>query len=205
MDDSFANQELVVYALYLLGGATKKCHTEDIAIKCFEIWPTVFSWTKYPEYPDKEVVRHGLIDARREKYGNLVEGRAGKTRGHSNKTGREPTSDGWILTDAGVRWIEDNESRFESAGNITKDHRQKSLRFLKKIRGHEVFALYDDNPEKFYPSIGDLADLLRCRVDADDEVWRDRFERIRKHAVATGQDEYIGFVEKGIAAYQRQQ
>ncbi len=205
MDDSFANREMVLYALYLLGGATNKCHTEDIASKCFELWPTVFSWTKYSQYPDKEIVRSGLIDSRKAKYGNLVDGRAGQTRGQSKKTGRRPTADGWTLTDAGVKWIETNISRFQSAGNITKDHRQKSLRFLKKIRGHEVFALYDDNPEKFYPSIGDLADLLRCRVDADDAVWRDRFERIRKHAIATGQDEYAGFVEKSIVAYQRQQ
>ena len=204
MDESFSNQEMAVYALYLLGGATKKCHTEDIAIKCFELWPSVFSWAKYPQHPDKEVVRHGLTDARREKYGNLIDGRAGQARGHSNKTGREPASDGWILTDVGVKWIEENESRFKSAGNITKDHRLRSLRFLKKVRGHQVFALYDDSPERYYPSIGDLADLLRCRVDADEGIWKDRFERIRKHAVATGQEEFLGFVEKSMNAYQGQ-
>jgi hypothetical protein len=205
MDESFANREMVVYVLYVLGGATKKCHTEDIAFKCFELWPSVFSWTKYPQYPDKEVVRFGLTDARKEKYGNLVDGRAGQTRGQSAKTGRQPTSDGWLLTDIGVKWIEENKSRFESAGNITKDHRQKSLQFLKKVRRHKVFALYDDSPERFYPSIGDLADLLRCRVDANEVIWKDRFERIRKHAVATSQEEFIGFVEKSMEAYQKQQ
>jgi len=205
MNDAFSNRDMVVYALHLLGGATKKCHTEDIAIKCFELWPTVFSWTKYPQNPDKDLVRVGLTDSRKAKNGTLVDGRTGKARGQSSKTGRRPTSDGWTLTDAGVKWIETNLPRFQSAGTITKDHRQKSLRFLKKIRGHEVFARYDDNPEKFYPTIGDLADLLRCRVDADDAVWGARFERIRKHAIATGQDEYVGFVEKSIVAYQRQQ
>ena len=201
MDDTFANREMVLYVLYVLGGATNKCHTEDIAFKCFKLWPTIFSWTKYPEYPDKEIVRFGLTDSRKAKYGNLVDGRAGQARGQSRKTGRRPTADGWILTDAGVKWIEDNISRFQSAGGVTKDHRQKSLRLLKKIRGHKVFGLYNDNPEKFYPSIGDLADLLRCRVDADQAVWTDRFERIRKHAVSAGQDELAGFIEKCIEAY----
>ena len=64
MDDTFANREMVLYALYILGGATKKCHTEDIAFKCFQLWPTVFSWTKYSQYPDKEIVRFGLTDSR---------------------------------------------------------------------------------------------------------------------------------------------
>lgn len=205
MGDTFANRELVVYALYMLGGATNKCHTEDIAFKCFELWPTIFSWTKYSQYPDKEIVRSGLVDSRKEKFGNLVDGRAGQARGQSKKTGRRPVADGWTLTDAGVNWIEDNVSRFQQAGEITKDHRQKSMVYLSRVRRHRVFALYVDNPQKFYPSIGDLADLLRCRVDADDAVWRDRFERIRKHAVATGQDEYIGFVEKSIEAYRRQE
>lgn len=204
MDESFANREMVLFALYQLGGATKKCHTEDIAFTCFELWPTVFSWTKYPEYPDKEIVRFGLTDSRKTKYGVLVDGRAGQARGQSKKTGRRPTSDGWTLTDAGVLWIEANISRFQAAGNITKDHRQKSMQVLTRVKDHRVFGLYNDNPEKFYPSIGDLADLLRCRVDADDTVWRDRFERIRKHAIAAGQDEFAGFIEKSIDAYQAQ-
>ena len=204
VDNSFSNREIVVYALYLLGGATKKCHTEDIALKCFELWPSVFSWTKYVQYPDKEVVRCSLSDARKEKFGILVEGRTGQNRGQSNKTGRPPVADGWILTDAGVKWIDGNKSRFGSDDHIIKDHRQKSLQFLKRMRQHKVFALFVDNTEKFYPSIGDLADLLKCRVDADESVWSARFERLRKHAVASGQEEFILFVEKGMEAYREQ-
>ena len=204
MSDSFTNREMAIYALYLLGGATSKYHTEDIAFKCFELWPTVFSWTKYPQYPDKEVVRSGLTDARKEKYGTLVDGRAGQTRGQSNITGRKPTSDGWVLTDAGVKWINENTGRLESVGTVTKDHRQKSLQLLGKVKRHKVFTMYVDNPERFFPSIGDLADLLKCRVDADDMVWRDRLERIRKHAVAAGQDEYGRFIDKCAEAYEKQ-
>lgn len=204
MGDTFANREMVLYALYALGGATEKCHTEDIAAKCYEFWPTVFSWTKYPQFPDKEIVRFGLTDSRKDKYGALVDGRAGQNRGQSRKTGRRPASDGWTLTDAGVKWVEDNLSRFESTGNITKSHRQKSMQYLSKVKRHKVFSLYSDSHEKFYPSIGDLADLLRCRVDADEVIWKDRFERIRKHAVATGQKDLIGFIEKSINAYEKQ-
>lgn len=204
MDQTFTNREMVVFALYSLGGATKRFHTEDIALKCFELWPSAFSWTKYPQFPDKDIVRVALTDARKEKYGFLVDGRTGQTRGQSARTKRQRAADGWSLTDAGVSWSEANKERFESAGAVTKEHRQKSMQFLSRVRKHKSFSLYDDNPEKFYPSIGDLADLLRCRVDADDAVWQERFERIRKHAVATGQEEFIGFVEKSIRAYEQQ-
>ena len=111
-------------------------------------------------------------------------------------------SDGWMLTDAGIRWVEENKTRFDAVGQITKDHRQQSMQFLRKIKNHRVFALYEKDPIQYSPSIGDLADLLRCRVDAHDSVWRDRFEKIRKNAVAAGQNEFLGFVEKSIEAYE---
>ncbi len=40
------NSELVVYALYLLGGESHPVHTEDVALKCFELFPDSFSWVK---------------------------------------------------------------------------------------------------------------------------------------------------------------
>ncbi len=102
MDATLTNRDMVVYALYSLGGATKRFHTEDIALKCFEVWPSAFSWTKYPEYPDKDIVRVALTDARKEKFGFLVDGRTGQTRGQANRTKRRRTGDG--LTWA-VEWI----------------------------------------------------------------------------------------------------
>ncbi|GAH04277.1 unnamed protein product, partial [marine sediment metagenome] len=144
MTETFTNREMVVYALYSLGGATKRFHTEDIALKCYELWPSAFSWTKYPQYPDKDIVRVALTDARKEKYGYLLDGRSGQTRGQSNRTKREKAADGWSLTDSGVHWSEANKQRFESAGPVTKKHRQKSMLFLRRVKKHKVFALYDD-------------------------------------------------------------
>jgi hypothetical protein len=45
-----ANRELVVYCLYVAGGATERVHTEDLALKCWELFPDSFSWTKYPQH-----------------------------------------------------------------------------------------------------------------------------------------------------------
>lgn len=201
-----ANREIVVYALYLLGGATRKCHTEDIALKCFELAPDSFSWTKHTQYPDKDIVRVALTDARKNKYGGVIDGRTGQSRGQFQKTQREPTTDGWILTDAGVTWIEQNFQRLQILGSDApaKEHRQKTLKFLGRVRKHKVFKQYEDDTDRFYPTIGDLADLLRCRVDADEAVWRERFERIKRHALVSGQNEITGFVEKGIEAYEKQ-
>ena len=71
MDDNPANWEIAVYTVYILGGVSKRIHTEEIAMKCYELAPESFSWIKYPKNADKEVARIALTDARKEKYGKI--------------------------------------------------------------------------------------------------------------------------------------
>src|SRR3989304_2252042 len=68
------NVAIAIYALRLLGGSVKFIHTEDVAIKCFELVPERFSWRKYPQYPDAGPARFALEDAKKEKYGHLATG-----------------------------------------------------------------------------------------------------------------------------------
>ena len=204
MTGSFTNLEIAVYALYLLGGATNSQHVEDIALKCFELAPTVFSWTRYPEYPDKAIVRFALEDAHKKKYGALVDGGGGRKRGQDKNTDRGPSKDGWILTDDGVDWVRANGSRFGDAGKITKDHRQQSRRILKKVREHSAFKKFVEDEQVFSPLIGDLADLLHCRVDSDPGVWHKRFEDLRRHARECQQQDILDFIERSRSVYENQ-
>ncbi len=195
MRQGIPNSELVVYVLSLLGGESKSVHTEDIARKCHELFSDSFSWRKFPEYPDKEVVRVGLMDARREKNGQLVKGRSGQDRGK--------IPDGWMLTEDGIEWLKKNHIRFEAlaGSNELKEHRQKLLQQLKRVKQHVLFEKFITNREQFSPSIGDLADLLRCRVDANPTVWEERFESVLRKAHATDQKEIMEFIEKCNQAY----
>lgn len=198
------NREIVVYALHLLGGATKRVHTEDITLMCFRLSPSAFSWAKHTNYPDKDIVRVALTDAHKERYGGLVDGRTGQRRGQFQMKQRAPSEDGWSLTDAGVAWLEENRERLaQLGGEEPREHRQKIQKVLARVRCHNVFMSFVQFPDKFDPSIGDLADLLRCRVDADKGIWMDRFERIRKNAVAAGDNQVSGFVDLAIGAYKK--
>ncbi|MEW5817667.1 MAG: hypothetical protein AB1798_20020, partial [Spirochaetota bacterium] len=182
----YPNRELVLYALYILGGDSERVHTEDIALKCFQLYPNSFSWIKYPQYPDKDIVRVSLTDARKNKYGALVEGRTGQKRGQSAKTSRSPIEDGWMLTLQGISWIKKNLDRLEKCGGIEQleDHRQKVLKQLKRFREHPLFIRYMARGEDFSPTIGELADMLRCRVDAEQEIWKNRFKKVRFQAAS---------------------
>lgn len=85
--------ELAAFALYVLGGGRTVVDTEDVALQVHEIAPGRFSWRKYPDRINLELVRVALSDARKRENGRLVTG-----------TGRS----GWSLTAAGQRWGEAN-------------------------------------------------------------------------------------------------
>lgn len=203
MEEVVPNRELVVYALWLLGGEAKRVHTEDIAQKCYELFPHSFSWTRYPQYPDKDIVRVALTDARKPQYGTLVEGRSGQKRGLAAKTKRAPIQDGWILTAAGIEWVQDNVSileKYASVGQI-REHRQRLLQQLRRVKDHNLYSDYLKGRNEFHPSLGDLADLFRCRVDADQRTWNKRFESLRGKAQGAGDSELLEFLEQCMKAY----
>ncbi len=203
MTSETPNRELVVYALYLLGGEAVTVHTEDIAIRCHELFPHSFSWTKHAHLPDKDIVRVALTDARKDKNGHLVEGRSGQSRGLTAKTKREPTPDGWRLTSEGAAWIRERQEALSAlaGGGETKEHRQKLLQQLRRVREHRLFAAYLADPEGFHAGVGHIADLMRCRVDSDSRIWENRFTVLRNQAVAAGQDDVADFVDKCRSDY----
>ena len=82
--------EVAVWAVYLLGGASRSIDTEDVAVKCHELAPALFSWQKYKKQINLELVRVGLSDAKKTKKGGLLSG-----------SGRE----GWRLSSRGLDWI----------------------------------------------------------------------------------------------------
>src|SRR5258708_24683659 len=81
--------EIVTLAVYLCGGGVKMVDTEDAAVKANELAPGRFSWRKYPEQINIELVRSYLSAAKRR-------------AGYLNGTGTQ----GWSLTPAGLAWAE---------------------------------------------------------------------------------------------------
>ena|SRR2546422_3334902 len=200
------NRELVVYVLSLLGAESRRVHTEEIAVKCHELFPASFSWTKYTQLPDKDIVRVALTDARKAQHGALVDGRSGERRGHSATTKREPVPDGWMLTEAGVRWVREHRAAFETLVDTgaPKAHRQKVLKDVARVRKHPLFLAYLEGPSAFKPSIGEIADFVRCRVDAPENVWLDRFQTASQQAILVDQQDVVDFLTRCRSEYMSQ-
>lgn len=82
--------DVVVLAVHLLKGHKKSVDTEDAAVKAHELAPGMFSWRKYPDQINLELVRVNLSNAKKTEYGRLLSG-----------SGRE----GWRLSSGGLSWV----------------------------------------------------------------------------------------------------
>jgi hypothetical protein len=89
-------REVTVLAVHLLGGGERSVDTEDIAIKAAELLPGAFSWRKYPEQINLELVRAVLSDSKKPHFGSLLHGSG---------------TEGWRLSDAGVVWAGQLDAR----------------------------------------------------------------------------------------------
>lgn len=184
-----SNIDIALYALYKLGGDTAPIHTEDVALKCFELVAERFSWKKYPQYPETDPARSALSDATKSEYGKLA-------RRVLRKIAGRPQSH-WVLTSAGLEYVRDRLellSRLEK-GQITVDagHTEDN-RFIAQIKKHVAFQKFlrsgtCGGVEKY-----EFTDLLHCSLDASPKVIRDRFERLRARIEKAGAEEVKRFL-----------
>jgi hypothetical protein len=93
-----ANHEVVTIAVYLLGGNQEPVDTEDVAKKANEIAPGRFTWRKYKDQINLEVVRVYLSDAKKKTKGEYLIG-SGNV--------------GWSLSPAGLAFARNHSGAVE--------------------------------------------------------------------------------------------
>ena len=91
--------ELVTLAVYLLGGAERALDTEDIAMCAHQLGPGRFSWKKFPDQINLELVRVYLSDAKKATHSKRISG-----------TGKS----GWRLTQNGLEFARKAEIQLPS-------------------------------------------------------------------------------------------
>ncbi len=184
------NIDVAVYALYLLGGVEKMVHTEDIALKCYELAPRSFSWTKHPQYPDTEPARIALMDARKSKNGSLVRG--------DNKRKL------WMLTPPGVDWIKQHRVIIEAKlkSPLPPPKRQEMARKLHEILNHKSFKVFRAFGQAAQIAEADFVDSLRCTLNSSPADILDRLVQLHSIAAETQNKaviEYLNFCRNRFA------
>ena len=183
------NMDIVLYTLYLLGGTKRKVFTEDIAIKCFEIAPSRFSWRKYPEYPDIEPARLTLKEAKNKR--KLVVGRAGVVKGLKS-------SDGWIFTPNGVLWIGENLGRIRLILGESKPRALRTLTDKRWLERERSSAYKKFTKEGSCESVKDyeFTDLLDANLDTPPQLLKERLDEIKAQAAETKKEEFLSFLKQ---------
>jgi hypothetical protein len=131
--EEISSYELTVLACLLEGGATKLVHTEDLAIRAFDLAPHRFGWRKYPDRIDLDIVRVSLSNATKDKNGALVQG---------------SKDSGWSLTRRGMQWAEEARQKFpklfEGEAILGQDRRsahvQASDREAERLRSSDAYS-----------------------------------------------------------------
>ena len=195
-----SNVDITVYALYRLRGYERKIHTEEIAFEAYNLAKERFGWRlqefRAKGFPDKEVARIALMDAAKEKYGALVEGRAGV-----EAKGKD--TDGWMLTPAGSAWIRQNLARVKSGLGATRPDMSKADadRFRKRITSQPLFQDFLKKSDLTGESPYALTDMLNTSPDAPKEVIATKFARLRSTAELAGDSLISRFCEACAIAF----
>ncbi|MEW6620916.1 MAG: hypothetical protein AB1422_16545 [bacterium] len=194
MNKELSNVDIAVYALYLLDGWQKRVHAEDIALKCYNLAPSKFSWIKYPDYPDILVTYQALGDAKKPKYGTLVKG----------ESERKNPPGGWMLTSNGFQWIKANKPRIEQylGRHIPMGDRLPADRKLKELFGTVAFRKFREYGEQAEISHPEFAESLVCTVNTKAEILNDRLAQLYSIAEELKKEEvkkYVNFCNSKFA------
>ena len=163
---SVSQTEVVTLATYLLGGAQKAIDTEDIAVEAHRLAPGRFSWKKYPDQINLELVRVYLSDAKKSDKGVLLLG-SGRT--------------GWRLTQRGLKWakeaaqnienIRTNRTRAQSRSGSIDEQRWRRER--SRIQATQAWKMWAEGKRDIPP--------VRSKDDISDR-------QLRKRRFAGGKD-----------------
>jgi len=198
---SLSNIDIALYALYILGGAERSVHTEDIALKCWDLVPERFSWKKYPQYPESEPARSALFDARKAKYGRLVKRLDRDVKERDRRLGSKME---WMLTDAGIDYVKETFPTLQAAvakRPVKATSRQEVQRFLNDLEGHAAFQkfLSTGSCETIEPY--EFTDFLRCTLNSSPDKIRERLEVVRNRAHDANRPQLLSFLEACAARF----
>jgi hypothetical protein len=158
-----SNVQLVILAVYHLGGERKAVDVEDIAVQSYKLAPQKFAWKKYPEMIDKAVVQYALKDASLPKNGPPL------------LTGS--IKHGYILTLSGLEWVilNENQSNFSDVSNFrSKSNFEKLILERTRLETSLAFRKFTDN-ELSSITDGDFQDFTRVNEYFPDHARMRRF------------------------------
>jgi len=180
------NPELLIWALFQLGGSDIFVDVEALFIKSFELAPARLSWRTRQDIPDYKKCSKALQeveDKKRSSLSHLFE----KQGAYKRK-----------LSSDGVEWVTKYATvlaTLYSDGIVPSAAVQEDSKVLRTVTESLTFKAFiaDENAEL---NIYEISDLFRCLPDADKAIWKQRLDRVRNAAIRNGQTRVASFVDR---------
>lgn len=176
------NQDVFVWALYLLGGADRDVDVEEIYLKCFELAPARLGWRTRPDLPDYKKASKALQSI--------------EARTHSGLLLR-PHEYSRRLSVEGVRWVETYKEilvKSYSQGKVQASFSQNQHeRRRQEVKSDPLWNQFKEDPETL--SSVELAALMNCTAASTDATWRTRINELRRASDVLDDEDLMRFAE----------
>ena len=180
-----SNQELFLWALFLLGGADRDVDVEEIYLKCFEIAPSRLAWRTRPDLPDYKKTAKAL---------QSVEAQT--------KYIYRPHRYARRLSPDGIAWISTNEDMLRaiySDSIVPPPLTNQYVQQARRLRLQPIWERFQSN--SYEDSINLLASALECSPASPESVWRGRFTELLRIGDVLHDQEILDFEKYAEAIY----
>ncbi len=163
------NQDVFLWALYILGGADRDVDVEEIYLKCFELAPARLGWRTKPEIPDYKKTSKALQSVEATTHVGLIH------RPHQYSRRLTIEGIGWVEAYRGI--LERVYSKQVVAASTNTNMHERTRQAIKESHSWQVF---ENDPSQL--DIADLAALLRCTATSPQETWKSRILDVKRAA-----------------------
>jgi hypothetical protein len=166
----WTKKEIVLWGLGMCGGCKGFVDTETVGVFLFEQHPGIFGLRTHPQYPDIDVARVQLADAKRDKGPDdpirVVQDtderkRKARQRGEDKRVlSRDPM---WMLNEEGVRWYNGTHQAIQNyidtvaklgerrgRGSVHVSAKRISAAVMERIHKRFSFRKFTGNPVATY-------------------------------------------------------
>lgn len=176
------NQDVFVWALYLLGGADRDVDVEEIYLKCFELAPARLGWRTHPEIPDYKKTSKALQSIEATTHVGLLH--------RPHKYSRR-------LTLEGIKWVESYRAILEKnyskaivqASKTTNQHERRRH----ELKRSDAWAKFLIDPATV--EISDAAAALQCSAASPLSVWSGRVNDLRRTGDLLSDESILNFAD----------
>lgn len=186
-----SNSDVVTLAVFLLGGRDRYVDTEDVAMKAEELAPGRFTWRKYPQQINLELVRVHLSEVKGDSHGSLLRGSGVR---------------GWTLTSNGLTWALRNASSAEPQAQVRRQNRDRGGSVDTKRMDREKSRITSTSAWRKWPNEAasitriEAEQIFRLDSHATAELRSEKIERLKKTLNGVPElESFIEFVARKIA------